>query len=95
MHSMQCPVVRPGEPLTRRLTLHQVASLEPAEEHHRDEEEDGNHGHDDTEGTSIFMPGVHFTVFKVGVDIIHEFKLEVYSKRNGIRKRIKSANESL
>ena len=40
MHSMQSPVVRPGEPLARRLTLHQVASLEPAEEHDGDEEED-------------------------------------------------------
>ena len=78
MHSVQRSVVSLGEPLTSGLTLKQIACLEPTEEHDGDEEENRDHGHDDAEGTTVFMPRVLFTILKRRIHIIHEFKLKIY-----------------
>ena len=55
--------------------------MEPAEEHDRNEEENGNHGHQNAESSAVFVPWVHLTVFKIRVDIIDEFKLEIYKDK--------------
>ena len=81
MHSVQRSVVRLGKPFTRGLTLAKVACLEPAEEHDRNEEENGNHGHKDAESSTVFVPWVRLTVFKIRVDIIYKFKLEIYTAK--------------
>ena len=77
VHSVQRSVVRLRKTLTGGLTLAQVAGLEPAKEHDRNEEENGNHGHQNAESSAVFVPWVRLTVFKFRVDVIDEFKFEI------------------
>ena len=81
VHSVQSSVVCFGKPLTGGLTLAQIAGLEPAEEHDRNEEENGNHRHQNAESSAVFVPWVRLTVFKIRVDVINEFKLEIYTDK--------------
>ena len=88
---MQNLIVSLCKSFTSCFSSQEVTSLKPAKDprknmrvymylQNRSEEKCCNDGHENASSSIKFMPGVVLTIFMLGINVIEEFKLDIYIK---------------
>lgn len=94
MAGMQDLVVSARIALASSFTSAQIASLDPAEEHHWEHEKTWNKRHDYASTSSVLVPRVHLTILVWRIYIVDELEFVVDDWCNEGRYQVDALNEN-